>query len=36
MMNGENKRRIDAARDVLVGIIPDPKGQFDQRVETLF
>ena len=35
MMNGENKRRIDAARDVLVGIIPDPKGQVEQITTAL-
>ena len=35
MMNGDNKRRIDAARDVLVGIIPDPKGQVEQITTAL-
>ena len=35
MMNGDNKRRIHAARDVLVGIIPDPKGQVEQITTAL-
>ena len=35
MMNGDNKRRIDAARNVLVGIIPDPKGQVEQITTAL-
>ena len=35
MMNGESKRRIDAARNVLVGIIPDPKGQVEQITTAL-
>ena len=35
MMNGDHKRRIDAARDVLVGIIPDPKGQVEQITTAL-
>ena len=35
MMNGDNKRKIDAARDVLVGIIPDPKGQVEQITTAL-
>ena len=34
-MNGDNRRRIDGARDVLVGIIPDPKGQVEQITTAL-
>lgn len=30
MLNAETKRSIDAARDVLVGQVPDPKGQVEQ------
>lgn len=30
MMNSETKRSIDAARQVLVGQVPDPKGQVEQ------
>ena len=30
MLDAETKRRIDAARDILVGKIPDPKSQVEQ------
>ncbi len=30
MLDQETKRRIDAARDVLVGKVPDPKSQIEQ------
>ena len=30
MLDSETKRRIDAARDILVGKIPDPKSQIEQ------
>jgi len=30
MLNTETKRRIDAARDILVGKVPDPKSQIEQ------
>ena len=30
MLNGETKRHIDAARDVLVGVAPNPMTQIDQ------
>ncbi len=30
MLNAETKRRIDTARDILVGKIPDPKAQVEQ------
>ncbi|MDD9807943.1 MAG: N-6 DNA methylase [Gammaproteobacteria bacterium] len=30
MLNSETKRSIDAARQVLVGQVPDPKGQVEQ------
>ncbi|WP_462137985.1 N-6 DNA methylase [Candidatus Mycalebacterium sp.] len=30
MLDAETKRRIDGARDVLVGQVPDPKGQVEQ------
>ncbi len=35
MMNGDNKRIMDNARDVLVGVIPDPKGQVEQITAAL-
>ncbi len=35
MMNGDNKRTMDNARDVLVGVIPDPKGQVEQIAAAL-
>ncbi|MCK6481228.1 MAG: N-6 DNA methylase [Planctomycetes bacterium] len=30
MLDSETKRRIDTARDILVGKVPDPKGQVQQ------
>jgi len=30
MLNVETKRRIDTARDILVGKVPDPKSQVEQ------
>ena len=30
MLNSETKRRIDTARDILVGKVPDPKSQVEQ------
>ncbi len=30
MLDNETKRRIDTARDILVGIVPDPKSQVEQ------
>ena len=30
MLDGDTKRRIDAARDLLVGKVPDPKSQVEQ------
>ena len=30
MLNAETKRRIDTARDILVGKVPDPKSQVEQ------
>lgn len=30
MLDSETKRRIDAARDILVGKVPDPKSQIEQ------
>ena len=30
MLNSETKRRIDTARDILVGKLPDPKSQVEQ------
>ena len=35
MLDNEIKRRINAARDVLVGQIPDPKGQVEQITTAL-
>lgn len=35
MTNTEVKRHIDNARDVLVGKVPDPKGQIDQITNAL-
>ena len=35
MLDNEIKQRIDGARDVLVGQIPDPKGQVDQITTAL-
>ena len=30
MLNSDTKRHIDAARDVLVGVAPNPTTQIDQ------
>ena len=30
MLDAETKRRIDTARDILVGKVPDPKSQVEQ------
>jgi type I restriction enzyme M protein len=30
MLDTETKRKIDTARDILVGIVPDPKSQVEQ------
>src|SRR5689334_7261890 len=30
MLNNDTKRRIDSARDILVGKVPDPKSQVEQ------
>ena len=30
MLDADTKRRIDNARDVLVGKVPDPKSQVEQ------
>ncbi len=30
MLDNETKRRIDEARDILVGKLPDPKSQVEQ------
>ena len=30
MLDTETKRKIDACRDILVGKVPDPKGQVEQ------
>ena len=30
MLDAETKRRIDTARDILVGKVPDPKTQVEQ------
>ena len=30
MLDAETKRRIDTARDLLVGKVPDPKSQVEQ------
>ena len=35
MLNSETKRSIDAARQVLVGQVPDPKGQVEQITAAL-
>ena len=35
MLNSETKRKIDAARNVLVGKVPDPKSQIDQITNAL-
>ncbi len=31
-MNTDTKRHIDAARQVLVGVVPNPTSQIDQKV----
>ena len=33
--NGNNRQQINNARDALVGIIPDPKGQVEQITTAL-
>ncbi len=35
MLNSETKNRINSARDILVGKIPDPKGQIEQITNAL-
>ncbi len=35
MMNSETKRHIDAARQVLVGVVPNPLAQIDQITNAL-
>ena len=30
MLDADTRRRIDAARDILVGKVPDPKSQVEQ------
>jgi len=35
MLNQDTKRRIDAARDILVGKVPDPKAQVEQITTAL-
>ncbi len=35
MLNQETKRRIDSARDILVGKVPDPKAQVEQITTAL-
>lgn len=35
MLNSDIKRRIDAARDILVGKVPDPKAQVEQITTAL-
>jgi type I restriction enzyme M protein len=35
MLNSETKQKINACRDMLVGKIPDPKGQIDQITNAL-
>ncbi|MBI3921176.1 MAG: hypothetical protein HY318_07140 [Armatimonadetes bacterium] len=30
MLDTDTKRRIDTARDILVGMVPDPKSQVEQ------
>ena len=30
MLDADTKRRIDTARDILVGKVPDPKSQVEQ------
>src|SRR5437588_13102973 len=35
MLNFDTKRRIDTARDILVGKVPDPKAQVEQITTAL-
>ena len=35
MLDTDTKRRIDTARDILVGKVPDPKSQVEQITITL-
>src|SRR5579859_7531979 len=35
MLNGETKRKIDTARDILVGKIPNPQAQVEQITTAL-
>ena len=35
MLTADTKRRIDSARQVLVGVVPDPKSQIDQITNAL-
>jgi type I restriction enzyme M protein len=35
MLTQETKRRIDSARDILVGKVPDPKAQVEQITTAL-
>src|SRR5437899_8348188 len=35
MLNSDTKRRIDSARDILVGKVPDPKAQVEQITTAL-
>src|SRR5260370_30082865 len=35
MLNTDTKRRIDSARDILVGKVPDPKAQVEQITTAL-
>ncbi len=35
MLTAQTKSKINSARDILVGKIPDPKGQIDQITNAL-
>ena len=35
MLDSDTKRRIDTARDILVGKVPDPKSQVEQSTIAL-
>ncbi len=35
MLDTDTKRRIDTARDILVGKVPDPKSQVEQITDGL-
>jgi len=35
MLTQETKRKIDSARDILVGKVPDPKAQVEQITTAL-